>query len=71
MRRPRNCRQRRAICRRTRRKFFRSAFNNAWATYADRGPHDQEEIAFRVAWAAVKKQYRKRGEIWLPKAGAG
>jgi cation transport regulator len=52
-------------------EIFRSAFNNAWATYADRGPHDQEEIAFRVAWAAVKKQYRKRGEIWLPKAGAG
>jgi len=36
-------------------EIFRSAFNNAWATYADRGPHDQEEIAFRVAWAAVKK----------------
>jgi cation transport regulator ChaB len=24
---------------------------------ADCGPHEQEEIAFRVAWAAVKKRY--------------
>lgn len=52
-------------------EIFRSAFNSAWQTYADRGPHDQEETAFRVAWAAVKKHYRKRGDDWLPKAGAG
>lgn len=45
-------------------EIFLSAFNNAWQTYADRGPHAQEEIAFRVAWAAVKKHYRKRGEVW-------
>jgi len=29
------------------------------------GPHEREEIAFRVAWPAVKKRYRKHGEIWV------
>ena len=48
-------------------EIFLAAFNNAWATYANRGPHEQEDIAFRVAWAAVKKQYYKRGDHWVPK----
>ena len=48
-------------------EIFLGAFNNAWATYAERGPHTQEEIAFRVGWAAVKRQYYKRGEQWVPK----
>jgi cation transport regulator len=48
-------------------EIFLSAFNNAWQTYAGRGPHGQEEIAFRIAWSAVKKQYRKRGDFWVPK----
>jgi cation transport regulator len=48
-------------------EIFLSAFNNAWQTYADRGPRRQEEIAFRVAWAAVGKQYRKRGDEWVAK----
>ena len=46
---------------------FLGAFNSAWESYAYRGPHVQEEIAFRVAWAAVKKRYRKQGERWVPK----
>ncbi len=46
-------------------EIFLSAFNNAWQTYADRGIHEREEVAFRVAWAAVKKRYRKHGEIWV------
>jgi cation transport regulator len=46
-------------------EIFLSAFNNAWRTYSDRDPREQEEIAFRVAWAAVKKQYRKRGDCWV------
>ena len=29
----------------------------------------QEEIAHRVAWAAVKRKYRKLGDEWLPIAG--
>jgi len=49
-------------------EIFLSAFNNAWQTYADRGPHAQEEIAFRVAWAAVKKHYHKRGDVWVANA---
>jgi cation transport regulator len=49
-------------------EIFLSAFNNAWRSYADRGPREQEEIAFRVAWSAVKKQYRRRGETWFPKS---
>ena len=46
---------------------FLAAFNNAWETSADRGPQAQEETAVRVAWAAVKKRYRKRGHEWVPK----
>lgn len=46
-------------------EIFRSAFNAAWRSYAERGPEAQEEIAFRVAWAAVKKRYRKVGETWI------
>ena len=50
-------------------EIFLSAFNSAWQSYAGRGPHAQEEIAFRIAWAAVKKRYRKQGENWVPKGG--
>jgi hypothetical protein len=46
---------------------LRSAFNNAWQSHAGRGPQRQEETAFRVAWAAVKKHYRKVGDAWVPK----
>jgi cation transport regulator len=46
--------------------IFRAAFNNAWARYADRGPGGQEEVAHRIAWAAVKRRYRKRGTEWVP-----
>lgn len=48
-------------------EIFRSAFNAAWQSYADRGPGEQEEVAFRVAWAAVKKRYRKLGDRWVEK----
>lgn len=48
-------------------EIFLEAFNRTWQSYADRGPHEQEQIAFRVAWAAVKKRYRKQGETWVPK----
>ena len=48
-------------------EIFLSAFNGAWQSYADHDPHEQEEIAFRVAWAAVKKQYRKQGDRWVSK----
>jgi cation transport regulator len=44
--------------------IYREAFNAAWQGYAD-DPR-REEIAHRVAWAAVKRKYRKVGEDWLP-----
>jgi cation transport regulator len=46
--------------------IFREAFNNAWRTYGARQQHRREEIAHRVAWAAVKKRYRKVGKDWAP-----
>ena len=49
-------------------EIFLAAFNSAWQSYADRAPHEQEEIAFRVAWAAVKKHYHKRGDVWVTNA---
>jgi cation transport regulator len=48
-------------------EIFRAAFNAAWRSYEDRGPEKQEEIAHRVAWAGVKKRYRKIGEFWIEK----
>jgi cation transport regulator len=46
-------------------EIFRAAFNAAWQSYADRGATGQDETAFKVAWAAVKKRYRKIGESWV------
>jgi cation transport regulator len=45
--------------------IFREAFNHAWQQYAD-DPY-REEIAFRVAWAAVKKAYVKTASGWQPR----
>jgi cation transport regulator len=47
------------------RKVYRAAFNNAWDEYVARGVK-REEIAHRVAWAAVKRRYRKEGSEWVP-----
>ena len=41
--------------------IFREAFNHAWGQYAPEG------AAFRVAWAAVKRKYEKRGDTWVPR----
>jgi len=46
--------------------IFRSAFNHAWETYGG-----VEEIAFRVAWAAVKTRYRKSGDHWIQREETG
>jgi cation transport regulator len=46
--------------------IFRNAFNAAWEGYGKREPARREEIAHRVAWAAVKRQYEKVGMSWLP-----
>jgi cation transport regulator len=45
--------------------IFRAAFNNAWHRYGERDPEGREEIAHRIAWAAVKRQYRKVGDQWV------
>ena len=45
--------------------IYRGAFNQAWQTYGRSDPGNVEEIAHRVAWAAVKKSYRKAGDIWV------
>jgi cation transport regulator len=43
-------------------EIFLAAFNNAWHEYGG-----DEVRAFRVAWAAVKQRYRKRGDRWVVK----
>lgn len=47
------------------RGVYREAFNHAWETY--RRDPDREQIAHRVAWSAVKKLFRKAGDLWVAK----
>lgn len=51
--------------------IYRKAFNNAWDEYRDpddrRGDASREETAHRVAWAAVKDSYKKKGDRWVKK----
>lgn len=44
--------------------IFRAAFNAAFEEYGS------EEAAFRVAWAAVKRKYRKEGDRWVAREAA-
>ena len=46
--------------------IFREAFNAAYESHA--GDPRQEEAAFRIAWAAVKRVYEKVGDAWVAKA---
>jgi len=46
--------------------IYRAAFNSAWSSYGAREPWRREEIAHRVAWAAVKRRYRKADGDWFP-----
>jgi cation transport regulator len=45
--------------------IYREAFNHAWLSHAD-DPR-REEAAHRIAWAAVKRGYRKVGDHWVLK----
>jgi cation transport regulator len=49
--------------------IFRKAFNNAHKQYKDpkkrRGKASLEEVCNKVAWAAVKKEYKKEKERWI------
>lgn len=42
--------------------IYRETFNHAFAAHV--GDPRQEEAAHRIAWAAVKRTYRKVGERW-------
>ena len=46
--------------------IFRAAFNHAFESHE--GDPRQEEIAHRIAWAAVKRHYEKAGDMWLPRS---
>lgn len=50
-------------------EIYLKAFNSAWDEYKDpearRGDAGQEETAHKVAWAAVKKEYHKKGDKWV------
>lgn len=53
-------------------RIYKEAYNNAWDEYADpsdrRGDAGQEEVAHKVAWAAVKRKYEKgSGGDWHAK----
>jgi len=48
-------------------EIYLAAFNNAWTEYASLGIDKQEEIARKVAWAAVKKRYLKNDNFWVEK----
>jgi cation transport regulator len=49
--------------------IYRAAFNSAYEEYAN--DPGQEEIAHRVAWAAVKRSYVKEGGEWVPRGVPG
>lgn len=48
--------------------IFMEAFNSAYDEYGDRGAEGREVTAFKVAWNAVKKKYRKNEKTgkWEP-----
>jgi cation transport regulator len=52
--------------------IFLKALNNAFEEYKNPSKRrdkksSAEEVAFKVAWAAVKKKYKKSGTIWVEK----
>ena len=47
--------------------IYRAVFNHAFENH--RGDSRLEEIAHRIAWSAVKRQYEKVGEIWVQRTG--
>jgi cation transport regulator len=48
-------------------EIYRGAFNKAWIEYENRGPEKREQLAHRVAWAAVKRKYERAGDRWVPR----
>ncbi|WP_010302847.1 ChaB family protein [Candidatus Odyssella thessalonicensis] len=54
--------------------IYLQAFNHAWEEYQNpekrRQDSSQEETAHKVAWAAVKKQYTKQDDTWVPRSNS-
>jgi len=48
-------------------EIYLGAFNAAWQHYGATEPARREEIAHRVAWAAVKRTYTKVDGEWRPR----
>jgi cation transport regulator len=52
-------------------EIYLAAFNDAWDEYRDadkrRGDESREAVAHKVAWSAVKQQYKKSGNRWQRK----
>jgi cation transport regulator len=54
-------------------KIYTKAHKNAIKQYSSpskrRGGRRQskEQVAHKVAWSAVKKEYKKKGDKWVPK----
>lgn len=52
-------------------EIYQAAYNNAWDEYkdaTDRQDNDsREEVAHKVAWAAVKNSYKKDNGEWVKK----
>ncbi|MCB8932886.1 MAG: ChaB family protein [Fimbriimonadaceae bacterium] len=54
-------------------EIFKEAFNSAVKEYSDPDERrnkddDPEEVAFKVAWSAVKEKYEKKGGEWVKKS---
>lgn len=53
-------------------EIYLAAYNNAWDQYKDPedryGDDSREEVAHKVAWAAVKQKYEKEDDTWQPKS---
>ena len=51
--------------------IFRKAYNNAYDQYKNpkdrKGDASRTEVANKVAWSAVKKEYKKQGDKWVKK----
>lgn len=52
-------------------EIYKSAFNSAWEQYDDpderRGNDDRESVSHKVAWSAVKDEYKKSDGKWVKK----
>jgi len=52
-------------------EIYLAAYNNAWEEYRHardrRGRASREEVAHKVAWAAVKRMYEKQSGKWQRK----